>query len=67
MTSDNDIIKQATADYLAEKITAVQFQAILLPFKIKRKICDVCQGEGNFCEDIRGKSVCGVCQLEGYK
>ncbi len=32
---------------------------------IKAKHCQVCEGDGNFCTDIKGKSVCGLCQIEG--
>ena len=34
--------------------------------KIKAKLCDKCGGQGNFCTDKGGKSVCGLCQLEGF-
>ena len=34
--------------------------------KIKAKLCDLCGGQGNFCTDKEGKSVCGLCQLEGF-
>jgi hypothetical protein len=34
--------------------------------KIKSKICDECGGHGNFCNDIDGKSICGLCQIEGW-
>jgi len=33
--------------------------------KIKDKFCDICKGIGNYCNDINGKSVCGLCQIEG--
>lgn len=33
--------------------------------KIKAKFCDICKGIGNYCNDIDGKSVCGLCQIEG--
>ena len=35
--------------------------------KIKAKLCDECWGRGNFCINIKGKSICGLCQLEGYE
>ena len=34
--------------------------------KIKAKLCDKCGGHGNFCNDIDGKSICGLCQIEGW-
>jgi hypothetical protein len=34
--------------------------------KIKAKLCDLCEGEGNFCIEKDGKSVCGLCQIEGF-
>ena len=33
--------------------------------KIKAKLCDKCLGQGNFCKEINGKSVCGLCIIEG--
>ena len=32
---------------------------------IKKKHCEVCWGDGNYCTEMNGRSVCGVCQLEG--
>mgnify|MGYP002701071932 CR=1 FL=1 len=38
-----------------------------LQFRIKHKMCDKCHGEGNYCTKIRNHSICGLCQLEGFK
>ena len=33
---------------------------------IKEKMCSKCGGVGNFCTLIDGKSICGMCQMEGF-
>ena len=50
---------------ISEKQYKELSKSFLVQSKVSQKICDSCGGKGNFCQIQFGKSVCGLCMIEG--
>ena len=59
--------EEARDKYLSGELDQAEYDKITLASRIAAKVCEICHGKGNFCNDINGKSVCGLCRMEGYR